>query len=103
MALLGTVGKDIVAAGQKSRIPDTSLAYVFDLLSRQIHSRLRTAVYLHALMKPRETALSKTKISRRVGGRSIELVLYIRRRDTGKIKLRDWEESLRVGLLLFGA
>lgn len=54
-------------------------------------------------MKPRETALSKTEISRRVGGRSLELVLYIRRRDTGKIKLREWEESLRVDLLLFGA
>jgi len=47
MALLGTVGKDIVAAGQKSGIPDTSLAYVFDLLSRQIHSRLHTVVFTH--------------------------------------------------------
>lgn len=85
-ALLGTVGEDIVAGGRKSGIPDTSLAYIFDLLSRQIHSRLHIAVFTRLNETPRNEAIQDRDFETR---KWAPTRACRRRWDTSKIKPRE--------------
>lgn len=59
-------------------LPDTSLAYVFDLLSRQIHSRLHTAVFtrLNEALRKR-SAIQDRDFEAHRWARPLQLALYV--------------------------
>lgn len=77
MALLGNGWKGYCRRRAKVEDPGyfsrrTSSIYFLNKYTRDF-----VPWYLHALMKPRETTSSKTSVLSRVGGRVLEIVLYI--------------------------